>query len=383
MVRLQGVAVVTWGRRIMRQTSRVFGFNGGVRAWATLAALVGKCLPATMAARPRRDDVVVVNSATPVAEVARSIAAGCRVYRMYTAGWARITAVRPVLEPATPRLGGAPDLPVPTGVPDGPVLWIARGRSPRRDFREATRAVEALYGPRMVVPGERGFLSAFHLRAEAERWEAADVVLDDSVPDRLLTEAVASGMRPLVFDEQDRLARVTGLRLVGRLYRGQARRARPVGRLGSGEAVFNTARRLPDELRAPAQLVLALTRAEPGQVTVAAEVNLRDFLLHGESGLVTVRDGEEPLWAVPESREYPLPLLPDRRPRRTCWFAVILRRAGRGYVVVDAHWGRLTPALPGDPAATPESEGFWATHALALRPAGAAEVRAADLGAGI
>ena len=142
-------------------------------------------------------------------------------------------------------------------------------------------------------------------------------------------------------------------------------RARSIGRLASGQLVYNFARRCPRGLYEPAKLALALTAAA-GRESVVVVVDLRDFRLSGVSHLVEAREGEVPIVARPVGRELRLPLLPHRKPKRTSKFSLVLRRIGDAYCIVDAHWGPLTPPVPWDRAATVESREFWKRHGLAL-----------------
>lgn len=122
-------------------------------------------------------------------------------------------------------------------------------------------------------------------------------------------------------------------------------------------------------LAGPLSEALRRVSAQPGQTVVTAEVRL-GITKTGLSALVTLRPGQTWVRGVPEGRcnEVPLVNPDDHRGRRTSWFTVVLRlpRRAAHYVVVDAHWGRLTPPVPWDPWATDQSGPFWARHALAL-----------------
>ncbi len=334
----------------MRQSSRKLFVKTEIQAStiATLVAIVGRLLPAGPFARPRKGDVVVVGAETPLSEISALLEEGAKVYRLFAKGWGQVRGFSWSYARAYPGRG------------QSPIRLLGRGRIHRQTLGMAIDVVRRLHGDgRMVIPVE--------MPRERGPSEFSDTLVEESLHERTKLAIMESGIMPLSMDPLGNVQRIVGVRLSGRKKQGTGQKAKPLGRLATGQTVYNFAGRCPANLFQPVRVALALTSAKEGQDEVISETDLGDFRLYGETALVNLRPGEKARIAVPLGRTYRVPVVvPRRRPRNTTSFTLVLRRIGDAYCIVDAHWGWITPPVPWDPRATFESQEFWQSHALAL-----------------
>lgn len=137
-----------------------------------------------------------------------------------------------------------------------------------------------------------------------------------------------------------------------------------LGRLRSGEAVYDAKpSHLPDHPGVKELLPEVLGLIDSDGVDFVATVNLERVV--GLSHCVETQPGDCVVYRVRGEREWATRFVLDREPEPTSLVTVVLvEGAWTGYVLVSAWFGPVVPPEPEDPRATPESESFWASHAL-------------------